>query len=88
MNKLEKYQISFEEIKKNEISSKSLFELNILQTQLMFDVIDALKTIAQQNQKNTKKIETLENKIQEILGQPISLSLSGEKDDPNNRKTK
>ena len=88
MNKLEKYQISFEEIKKNEISSKSLFELNILQTQLMFDVIDALKTIAQQNQKNTKKIETLENKIQEILGQPISLSLSGEKDEPNNRKIK
>lgn len=85
MAKIENYQEKYEEIQNglgmngwNESSDienifPSHFKMNILQTDLIFEIIKALQIIAKQNIENKKEIKELTLKIKDLLGEPIEL---------------
>lgn len=79
-NKLNEYQNKFNNIK-NENSIESLVQTNAIIGELTFEIVKALQIILQQNIKNEKKINSLNKKISELIGEPI---LIGDTNDTNN----
>ena len=78
--KIEEYQEKYQNIKNvPEKTDESNYDLSILQTELTFELVKALRIIAQQNLDNQKQIKDLILKIKELLGEPTEIQLSGEK---------
>lgn len=88
-NKVDTYKELFENIKniQHDPSQDKLFQFMDLQTQLQFEIVQALQIIAKQNQNNNKSINYINNSISEIMGEPVELLL-GDKDDTDNGKNK
>lgn len=88
MNKINKYQKLYQEIKNKQCDenidmiqiSKNNKEFLELQTDLIFEIVKALQFIAKQNTDNKKEIKNLSMKVKEMLGEPIAIELMGEDD--------
>jgi len=74
MSKLKQYQDEFYRIKTNLLDPNNMTQkenmvgLQILQTQLLFEMVSALQIIAQQNKKQDRNISLI---LKNITGEPI-----------------
>ena len=73
MSKLEKYKKEIEDLEKKEPSMDNIKQISITQTELLFDVVDVLQTIAKQLHENKKMISNINIKIQELKQDPVFL---------------